>query len=408
MFPTIRPSDLRSAARRRSRPAVALMAVLALVLAACSSGGGGLPDDPQEAVVTAFESRAEGGFTADVSVQLSERAREQALAEDPDAEPILDAVTGDGVLTLTTREDQFALSVNLDGGSPIQVRALGDAFYLLVDVPSLLEFADADVDIEELRAQAGQMSMFLGDLSVFVEAALNGSWAGVTGIPEDAGQQISETFGGLAGATPDPEQATEIASELGFTDPGVFADNYLEVQEGSEGRYTAALRLRALVRASAEASAEVSAGGAGEVLSDEELQEIPERVEGITIETEGEQVTALEADIVAIGASAGETTADLEEGDIVVRVEFSDPQTDQLTAPEDAETIEFGAVLETLEGLASMIEGFMGGLTPPGPDGDGPGPGAPSDLPTDLPTDFPTEFGTELPSELQSELQQQS
>lgn len=388
---------------RRPRGLLVLVAVLALALASCAGGGGGLPDDPQAAVAAAFENRFAEGATVTASLQLTDAARQQLSGQDtPPA--VLDALTSEDALSLTRVGGETAFSVAVGDGRPIQVRALESAFYLLIDVPALTEAAGADVSPEELQSQVGQASMLLGELSSLVDAALNGRWAGITEIPDDAGQQLQEVFGGIAGPTPDPTEAAELASELGFGSPSAFAERYLQVQEGDGGTYTATLNLRELVRASAQSAQQLAPGGAAPEIED--LQDVPEQLEGVTVETEGEQVTSLEADIIRLARSAGEAadTEGLSEGDVVLQVSFSEPDSEQLQAPEDAETVTFEDALGVLEQFAGMLEGFGQGFSG-GTGSGGTGGTGPTEMPTDLPTGLPDELPTDLPDELPTDFE---
>lgn len=375
--------------RRRGVEAVAGLAALALLLTGCT--GGGLPDDPQEAVATAFENTFEGGTGISASLQVSDRVREQEL-DDERTRRVVEALGAEDAVRVALRSGEFGLAVALGDGQPLQVRRLSDAFYVLVDVPALVEFLRADVDVEELRGQVGQFSILLGDLAVFAEAAVNGDWVGVSEVPEDAGEQLRGALGATEAPTVDPDEAEQAASELGLTDPRAFVERYLEVEEAGEGTYTATLRLRALVRATSDKADELGTGAVAP--SDQELQDVPETVSGVTIQTEGEQVSAVEVDLAPIVTAAEDRDAvpsDLQEGDAVLRLAFGEPDGALLEAPEDAETVPFQDVVDTLGRFGAMLQGF--GQQQPGGGGGAPGgPVAPTELPS----------GLEVPQDLQS------
>lgn len=393
--------------------AIALAALAALTVTACG-GGGGLPEDPQEAVVAAVENRAEGGHSGTFSVELSDRAIELAREDDPEAAEVLEAFQGD-VATYTVDDPRFGFALQIDGDQPVQVRNLGDAFYLLVDIPALVERFDVEgtVDMEDVRNQVSGASVFLGNLAPIVDAWLEGRWGGVVEIPDNPGEQASEVFSDvlppeLQEQVQPGEQPTELMSELGLDDPRSFVETYVQVEEGGDGRYEASIRARALAEAFVQLAQEAgpAAAMAGQP-TQEELSDIPETVGGLIVETEGDQISRVELDPVSIARSLGETeTEGLEEGDVVLSLSFADPDGALLEEPDDAETVTFEQLLDTLERFGQLAQQFMGGFSMEGGAQQGGSqqiePPVPTeDLPEDmeLPSEMPSGFPTEMPTQ---------
>lgn len=387
---------------RRHRSLAALVTVLALTLAACSGEDPApVPEDPGQAVVQAFESRFEDGTTVTMTVELSDRARESLLedveADERDvAERFYDAVTAGDLLTLSLGDEQGGFAVNLGEEQPLQLRALGDALYFLVDVPFLLEFFDAPVTVEDIRPVADQVSLALGNLAPLVDAALEGRWAGVVEIPEDAGERLNDIFSemseDLGAPVPDEEEVEQLRSQHSLDSFGAFVDEYVDVEEQDEGVYLATVHLRDLFRAFSEMGREVSPPGAPTIPEEEfqaELENIPESLSGFVIEVEDGRVTQVRADVYDVLVSALEDPEELEgevqEGDAVLAFQFSDLDDALLQAPEEAETVTFDAVAALVERFARVMGGAqnLGQLDqgPGGPGGDRPRGG---ELPTEL------------------------
>lgn len=391
-------SSGRSVTARRGRSLVALASVLAVILTACGGGGDALPEDPQEAVVQAFQNRFDAGTTVSATLQVTDAGRQAFLADTPEAEvanqeKLLDVLTAEDALTLSVRDNQVGFALALGDGRPVQTRALGDAFYVLLDIPALLEFVEADVSAEDL-ALPDEVSAVLGDLTALWDAMREGRWAGIVDIPDDAGAQLNEVMSGIAGPlpTPDPTEAREVASELGLTSPSHFVERFVEVEQGEDGDYVGTLQLRDLVRSFAEASQRVAPQGADEVISDRDLQDVPETVGGVGIEVEGDQVSAVTLDVHALGRSLAESPEEditFEEGDIVVRLDFAEVDGALLEAPEEAETATFEDVLDVARLVAGLAERFMGSFDQvPGAGGS---PTSPQELPSglEIPTAVP-------------------
>lgn len=390
-------SSGRSLTARRGRSLVALASVLAVILAACGGGDDALPEDPQEAVVQAFQNRFDAGTTVSATLRVTDAGRQAFLADTPEAEvasqeKLLDVLTAEDALTLTVRDDQVGFALGLGEDRPVQIRSLGDAFYVLLDIPALLDFFEADMSAEDL-ALPDEASAVLGDLTALWDAMREGRWAGITEIPDDATKQINEVLSGIGGPvpTPDPTEAREAASELGLASPSQFVERYVEVEEGEEGDYVGTLRLRALVRAFAEAGQGLAPPGAGGALSDQDLQDVPETVGGVGIEVDGDQVSAVTLDVHALGQALAENPEEditFEEGDIVVRLDFAEVDGALLEAPEEAETATFEDVLDVARLVAGLAERFMGSLDQaPGAGGS---PTSPRELPSGLEIPTPT------------------
>lgn len=333
----------------------------ALALAACSGGGGGggdLPSDPAAAVSEAAANTAENGFTVSLDAELSDAAREQAVAEGgEDAERFL-SLLGNEPLRLTVDEDDhFAMTFNDEGGTLVQLRFVEQGFYLQADVEPLVErFGGSADEVSQVRSQIEQFGGAGGgpfaDIATLGTALFDGRWVGITDLPEDVGEQLQN----LGGQQTDPEAAEEKAEELGFRDPQAFIENYVEVTGGEDGRYEAQLDAQALVDAFGEFSQ-----AAGQALPTGEIPEdVPETVGPVTITTEDDRLSGIEADFFRLAESMAseEELADLQddgigEGDVILKIGIT--EADPVEIPGDAETIQWSTV-------ESLLQQFLGGF----------------------------------------------
>jgi len=340
---------------RRSRLA-ALVAAGSLALTACGGDGDGagsdLPADPTGAVGQALENSLEDTFAVTFSLEFSEGAKtavvEEMGADLPAgvAEMLLDAS-----LTLAGDTGQFGMGLTVGDSERFGFRALGDAFYMRVDVP-WLGTVSGDALPPDLAEQAAGAAAFLGDLAPLIQPAIAGDWIGIDGVPADWQDQlggIAESMGGVdVGATD---------GEIDYTDidfPGLIADHVTATEV--DGGYDVAINLRALATALAAELPE-SVMAADDRAS---IAELPETLTGIRVLLDGNKVTQVRLDGYSLAKSLDPDATDEKfgEGDVTIVMDIAGDAGDWLSEPGDAVTASFDSLVSTF----GMLGGMMGGV----------------------------------------------
>lgn len=338
--------------------AVAGAAVLALTACSGDDGGGSaLPAnaEPAEVVAAGLGERLENGASFTLTVDgdleaIAERSGEPVPAE-------LEQLLSDGLISGAFSPDGgFALTIGADGGF-VEMRAVEEALYLRLDLDQVATtFPDAG-EIPPPEVLRGQLEALPlpADLSAVATAALEGEWIGITGLSQEALQDFAQTMG-----APPAEDMTEqedavrsVLEDEGLLDGQAFTERYLVV-EGDGPTYDLTLMARDLVTTLNEVSAELEASlgaAAGDMGDLPTADEVPETLTGFSVTVEDGAATAIVADIATVAESAGETTQDIEPGDLVMTIALAD-LGDQLSVPDGATTIDF----------ESLVTGVMGGL----------------------------------------------
>lgn len=335
---------------------LAVAGAAALALSACS-GDGGTAAGPAGAVADGLGARLDDGaaFTLTLDGDLEAIAERSGEPIPPDLADLL----SDGLVSGAFSPDGgFALTIGADGGF-VEMRAVDEALYLRLDLEAVTtSFPDAgDVPPPEvLRGQLEALPLS-PELSAVAEAALDGQWVGITGLSQEAIEDLASTMGGGVPsgdeAADQQEAVRELLEEQGLLDGQAFTERYLVV-EGDGPTYDVTLMARDLVIAFNEISGELeqtlgaAAGDMGEL---PDTAEVPETLTGFSVTVEDGVATAIIADIAEVAESAGETVDELEPGDLVATLVLDD-LGDQLAVPEGATTID----------LEALVTGAMGAL----------------------------------------------
>lgn len=360
----VHPPTVARGGRGRCGPAVmrlrrglSAVAGAGLLLAACG-GGGELPEDPQEAVAQAAENAFEGGFTLTLDADISEDVIAQVREDDRQAAVALSFLREDPVSITVTDGGRVGITVRSDGETFAELRVLEDALYARADLERAAEaFGQDPSGVRQMREQVGQMGGAegpFGPVAGLLQALLEGRWAGIIDLPEDP----SKVLAPLGGFQVDREEARAALRQAGLSDPRTFVESYVTVTNREEGTFQVSLDLRGLVEAFADIRERVD-GGPGSV---QLPQDAPETLEGITLRTDGDRLSAVEGDVFRLVQAMDDTEgleelseAGISEGDVVLRLRIDPPGG--VDAPGDAETLTWSQV----ENLMRM---FMGGFAP--------------------------------------------
>ena len=257
----------------------------------------------------------------------------------------------------------FAMSIGPDDGL-FGIRVLEDSFYAKVDLPEMASIdpeAFAGADPADLRSQLDQFGAFLDDELVnLLGAAIDGNWIGVTGIDEEAANDLMADLGvEVPDESEVQDQSAELQAELEgllTVEDGQIVSDYIEL-EGDGPTYSATLKARDFVEFVNGLAGELG-GVTGMAGAPTEIpaSDVPEEIGGIEVTVDGDQVTRISVDFKTLGDSLGEDTEGMAEGDLTLNLEFTEVG-DQLSAPGDASTISF-------DDLASIIEDFAGMMAP--------------------------------------------
>ncbi len=346
--------------------AVAGAAILALT--ACSDDGGGdaLPAgaEPDEVVAAGLGERLENGasFTLTIDGDLEAIAERSGEPMPPELEQLLSEGLVSGAFS---PEGGFAMTIGADGGF-LEMRAVEEALYLRLDLEQVATTFPDSGEIPPPEVLRGQLEALPlpADLSAVASAALDGEWIGITGLSQEALQDFAQTMG-----APPAEDMTEqedavrsILEDEGLLDGEAFTERYLVV-EGDGPTYDLTLMARDLVTTLNEISAELEASlgaAAGDMGDLPTADEVPESLSGFSVTIEDGAATAIAADIAAVAESAGETSTEIEPGELIATLALDD-LGDQLSIPEGATTIDFEALVTGVMG-GLMGGGFGGGL----------------------------------------------
>lgn len=367
----------------RSRSAALALVVTGSVLVA------GCAADVAAGPQGALQERLDRGVAVEITLEA-----DPAGLDDPDAaaelQEMLDDQAQDGPLLVASRSgDGVARGLMLRGGD-LEVRLVDETAYLRADADALEEFTDGRVptpDGSDESAPDGPLALLNG---------LDGGWVGISGLTEE---RLADLAGGDEVDDPtdaEMEAVEELLAERDLDDLDGLLTSYATVT--GDGPWQVEVHARDLA-----AALEAVGGQAEDLLGieaptdgphedgddpDHDLDDLPERVGGITVEAvDGvatrvvvDLATAMEAleaahtsDDVADDASDGPDAADRRERlDALAAADARLVLTmvdvgDRVDTPADASVVD----VELLESLL---------------DADGPGgaiPGFPSSLPTE-------------------------
>ena len=342
----------------RGARTLAVAGAAALVLTACSGdGGSGLGPDasPEEVVAAGLGDRLENGASFTLTMDGDLDAIAERMGEP--APEGLQELMAEGLVTGAFSPDGgVALSLGADGGF-LEVRAVEEALYLRLDLEKVTAtFPDAGElpSPEVLRGQLEGMAL-PPDLSAVAEAALDGQWVGITGLSQQALEDLANSMGGgvpSEDASQQEEAVRSILEDKGLLDGQTLTERYLTV-EGDGPTYDLTVMARDLVTTLNEVAAELESSlgsAAGDMGELPDATTVPETLTGFRVTIEDGTATAIAADVAEIATSAGEDVEGLESGDLVITMTLDDIGN-ELDAP-DATTIDFEA----------LITGVMGGL----------------------------------------------
>lgn len=334
----------------------------ALALSACSSDGsdgdrGGLDADaaPADVVAAGLGDRLDNGAAFTLLVEGDLDAVAARTGEPLPAE--LERLLSEGLVSGAFHpEDGFALTIGSDGGF-FEMRAVERALYVRLDLEQLSSTFPDVGEIPPPEVLRGQLEALplSPDVSAFAEAALDGQWVGITGLSEEALQDLA---GSLGAAPPDEDVADQqdavrsLLEEHDLLDGDAFTQRYLSV-DGDGPTYAVTVMARDLVATLDDITDELEGSlgpAAGDMGGLPDADDVPETLSGFSVTVEDGTATALGADVAMIADSAGEGIAELEAGDIVITLRLRD-LGDQLSVP-DATTID----------VEELVTGVMGAL----------------------------------------------
>jgi hypothetical protein len=185
--------------RRHLRVLLASLAAVVLVLAGCGnddSGGAQSFDDPEEAILAAFNAidtdSAEMTFsydgTADDLLATLAILDEDFSADEPGADAMIALMAG-AELRVAANDEDFEMELLVDGTSLMEMRFIGETFYLRLDVDAGIDLireidAEAASEVEMMTAFVPFITMEDPRLS-FVADLFAGSWISME-VPADS------------------------------------------------------------------------------------------------------------------------------------------------------------------------------------------------------------------------------
>lgn len=335
----------------------AVLAAGALVLGACSDGGGGgeeqAAENPEQAFSDALEALSEyEGITLVASIQADPAALEEDDTPPEVAEAIVNSSLTISAKGETAEDSQVQLVVNVDGEDSAELRFVDQSIYLRAAVADLVEQFGGDPS--QVNAFAQQASAQGFD---FAQALVDGEWVGVEGIDE-----LAEQFG-LPQPTTDPEQAAQIADQIGE----ILERNADVTSEGTDdvgAHLVVTVPLRETVQDLFEALQGLGGVPPG-TLPAEDLGEIPDAEIPIDVWVSDGRLVQVELDVVEIATAAGDPPP---EGVDEFAFRFTiDEFTDDVAAPDDFTPIDVEQLLQSFFGAA--LGGADSGGTPAVPGG---------------------------------------
>lgn len=329
----------------------------AMLLAGCADG------DAASGPGEAFDNRIAAGTAVDVTVQADPSALEGDEAEE--LQEVLD-MQGEGpLMTAAVSPDGDAFGVSF-GGDAVQARFADEALYVKVDWDRLAELdPDITAELPTAEEQADMTAELPPQVGELATGLFDGDWVGITGLSEDTLGTLG-ALGGATGQVPDQDELDEMRALLEdheLDSVGAAMDAY--VTATGDNPWELALHVRDLAEAMADLSREAEelglegpgmtgTDGAGDI--EDELDELPETVEGFTLEAEDGRASRMVVDVATVMESADAEV----DADELARVEAADLQLvldmrdvgDLASAPSDATV----ADIDTL--IGQFMEGF--------------------------------------------------
>lgn len=346
-LPSLEAHSMHATASTRRRPATALLAVLALVLAAC-----GAPSDPGDALSEAFEATFADSLVYELSLEADSGVLTELAEDQGQVAALLGGVSLGGVV------DGESASVRIEGlGSTLlELRSLdeGDTLYARLGVRDLLAMAaGGDVDPAALLALSGAADL-PEDVREVLTAALEGQWVAIEG-----GLDRAVRDGASEADLSDQEiEAREIMAELLGGDLSGFLDRYVTVAGEDRGdairTIEVTFELREFLRAASELEAADAAADAPSDL-EAELADLPETIPGV-VEIRDGLVTELRFSLAEPLREAGAEVS----GALDLVLELSDHgEVDPVVAPEGAVSVDADQLGEALGTLGRMGGGVL-------------------------------------------------
>lgn len=339
---------------RRLRTAAAATAALALLGAGCAPGGAATT--PDQALENRFArgTVVEMRIDADTEGMSEQDARGLAQLQELQADSPLVAVgiSPEGEPTSWNFADV------------VEVRWVTSDLYLRMDLARMAELGAMSEDaaptpMPDPQDLADQLSAMIGGQQELTTALANGEWVGITDVSESLQGLVgdlgamggpmglpSELPGDLASPPVDDEEAQALREEFGLSSFDEFLSTYATVEGDNPWQVTidgAALR-DALAEIEARTGATGAMGG--------DLEAIPDTIEGITVEADGEVATSISLELAAL-ATLGDATDDdlarIADSGATLRLDLAD-WDEQAGAPADAVTVPMSELVASLGG----------------------------------------------------------
>lgn len=345
------------------RRILALLLTSALFFAACSGGdsspGPDPAEDPKGALTAAIEALGDyEGLTVVLSLAAdagSLTAISEGELTEEQAQAIVDSSVSFTGKEGDTPEDAQVEVVADIGGDKVELRVVGSTIYARADVRDLVARFGGDPD--EIDAGMQGMPPQFG----FLRAGVEGEWIGIEGA-----QEFAEQFGGATPSDEDMQLAEEMAEKLGQA-----VDESATVTSAGSDDVGERLEVELAIRPLAEAFIDIARstpGGAALPPDAFDLSEVPDEQVPLDIWISDGRIRQIEVDFIEVARvfEADDPPEGVETFGLRVEIiEF----TGDVSAPDAAETVNFGELMQT----------FMGGF------GGVPGSEAPG---TDMQPDF--------------------
>lgn len=318
----------------------------ALLLGACADGGGEeqAAENPEQAFTEAVEALSEyEGVTVEMTIEGDSAALEEDDTPPEVAEAIMNSSLRFSAKGETAEDSQVQFVVNVDGEDAAELRVVDQSLYLRAAVGDLVEqFGGDPAEIEAFAQQATAQGFD------FAQALVDGDWVGVEGV-----DKIAEQLG-IPIATPDPEQAAQVADQLA----AIFDRNADVTSEGTDdvgAHLVLNVPLRETVQDFLEAAQSLGGAPAG-AFPTEGLSEIPDEEIPIDVWVSDGRLVQVELDAVAISEAVGEEPP---KGELAFRLTI-DEFTDEVAPPDDFAEIDVQQLIETFMGGAMTSESAAG------------------------------------------------